>query len=150
MSNDVLGAFARQIDTLLSRRRTVRGIGVGTLAAVAAGLDDALAGSSKKKKRRKRKKRKEKRQKSSPPTCSELCSEAFEVCFARAVDSTLCGETFGTECRGCFTDQDCLGLDEAYCLQVDGLTARETGEPLTVLRSICGPFLDSVCARIIN
>jgi len=149
MSNETLDAFARQAGTLLSRRRTIQGVGLGTLAAIAVGFNDALAKSSKKKKRRKRKKRKKKRQNSSPPTCAEQCSEAFETCFARAADSTLCGETFSTSCTPCFTDQDCVSRDEPYCLKVDGLTLRATEEPLTVLEGLCGPFFAAVCAGII-
>jgi len=145
MSNEVLDVFARKAGTLLSRRRTMQGIGLGTLGAIMTGLDDALAKNNKKKKRRKRKRRK-KRKKSSPPTCAEQCAEGIDFCFERAADSTLCGNTFNTQCTSCSSDQDCVGSAFAYCL--DEIILRETGEPSFELIDQCGEFVEAVCASV--
>jgi hypothetical protein len=148
MSNKVLDAFARQAAALFTRRRTMQGIGLGTLSAIMTGFDNSLAKNNKKKKRRKRKRRKKrkKRKKSSPPTCAELCAVRIDFCFERAADSTLCGNSFNTQCTSCSSDQDCVGSAFAYCL--DEVILRETGEPSIELIDQCGEFVEAVCASV--
>ena len=152
-SASALDMFARRASAFLSRRRTLQCLTVGATAVISSGLGDILAkDKGKKKKRRKRRRQRKQRNRNppSPPTCAEQCAAQFEVCFERAVDSTLCGDTFSTSCKPCFSDQDCVESGEPYCLTLDGLVERETNEPLTILRSLCGPFFDAVCAQILN
>lgn len=146
MSNEALDAFARHADALLSRRRTMQGIGLGIVATIVAGFDDALATNRKRKRRQRKRKRRKKRNNSSPPTCAELCAEGIDLCFERASDSTLCGNTFNTQCTVCSSDQDCLGTPFPYCLS--GLTVRATGEPSVELIDQCGEFVEAVCASV--
>jgi hypothetical protein len=147
LRNEVFVAFARHAETLLSRRRTMQGLGLGALAATVTGLHDALAKNNKKKKRRKRKKRKNKKEKnSSPPTCAEQCAEGIDLCFERTVDATLCGNNFNTQCTSCSADQDCVGSAFPYC--VDEIIVRATGEPSFELIDLCGEFVESVCAAV--
>lgn len=152
MSSDALDALARQADALLSRRRTVQSILLGGIAAIVVGFGDAPAANKKKRRRRRRRRRQRRRRQrrnASPPTCAEQCSEAFEGCFERIADSTLCGDTFSTACTPCFSDQDCVQSPFPYCLDVNGLTVRATEEPNTILTDLCGPFFDAVCADIV-
>lgn len=149
MSLDTLTAFARQAEAILDRRRTLQGFALGTAAAAAAGLDDALAknkNKNKKKKRRKRRRRKDrKRNKTSAPSCAEQCPEGFDRCFERAGDSTLCADALFTQCIPCSSDQDCLGSDVPYCVRVDGITVRETGE---IIPLNCGESVTAVCSLL--
>jgi hypothetical protein len=148
LRNEALDSFARHTEAILSRRRTMQGLGLGVLAALVTGLHDALAkNNNKKKKRRKRKKRKNKKEKdSSPPTCAEQCAEGIDNCFERAADSTLCGNNFNTQCTSCSADQDCVGSAFPYC--VDEIIVRATGEPSFELIDLCGEFVESVCATV--
>lgn len=146
----VVARFALVTNLLGNRRSTLRGMGIGALAAIVTGLGDSLAKNKDKKiKRRKKRRRRKKRNGAPPPTCAVRCSAAFAVCFDRAVDSTLCGDTLTTNCTPCFTDQDCVESDRPYCLTLDGAVLRETNEPVTFLRDFCGPFLDAVCTQIL-
>lgn len=149
MGFHILHAFARQAEAILDRRRTLRGIGLGTVAAAAAGLDDALAknkNKDKKQKRRKRRRRKDrKRNNASPPSCAEQCPEEFDHCVDRAADSSLCADQFSTQCNPCFSDQDCLGSEFAYCVGVNGITVRATG---AVFPLNCGGSITAVCTAL--
>jgi hypothetical protein len=149
MSAETIETFARQAHALLSRRRTLHGMAFGLASASASRLDDTLARDKKRKKRRRKRKRRKQRNRSSPATCAGQCSAAFEVFLDRAEGSTLCEDTFSTSCKPCLSDQDCVDSGEPYCLRLDGLVDRETNEPRAVLRDLCGPFFDAVCAQIV-
>lgn len=140
--NDTLDAIPHHAEALLDRRRTMRAVAFAWLAAAATGLSDALAGKHKNKKRKRRKNNK---QNNAPaPSCAELCSEEFAFCFERAADSTLCADRLSSDCSfPCSSDQDCLDVGFPFCVTVDGITDRATGEPEPFF--CAGP---AVCAEL--
>lgn len=153
MSDDIRDAFARQADALLSRRTTVQGIGLGALAAAAASLSETLAKKNNKRKKRRR------RRNNGPPSCAERCPESFEECVERAADSLLCAvgveaaEDDLERCVPCSSDQDCLAIDPfdnpfPYCVPINGVIDRETGEIDLTLAVACGTNVDAVCATL--
>ena len=149
MRDEALERFARQADALLSRRTTVLSVGLGMLVALGTKLDEALAKNKKKRRRRKRRRRQRRRRKNAPQTCAEQCAAEFVACFARAADSTLCGDTAESLCTPCTSDQDCVGDEFPYCLEVNGVTDRATEESSEILTNACGLFLDAVCGNLL-
>lgn len=116
-------AFARSVEGKQTRRVTMRR-GVGIIAALGGGL--AVRPLAAKKKKRKKKKCK----KPAQPSCAAACHGACEFCFVRADGPLLCGSIGGggaPPCdTPCFSDNDCVGLDQPYC--ITQIEDRETGQ----------------------
>jgi hypothetical protein len=74
MSIEIPHAFARHVHTALSRRRTLRGIGLGTLAAAATRPSLAAAGNDRKKIRKRIRKKCRRQIDACRESVTELCN----------------------------------------------------------------------------
>jgi hypothetical protein len=131
-------ALTRSIDGVQTRRLTVQ----RSLAALAA-LGGGLAARSAAAKKNKRKKKKCK--KPSQPSCAAACHGACDFCFTRAAGPLLCGSISGggvPPCdTPCFSDNDCVGLDQPYCVtQIEDRETGQTQQPCTDPGGWCFSF----------